>query len=335
MLSISNIRRTPSLVPSEPYDCCLFASGYEERATAVARTVAEASSRTVVWAFKDHLQAGHRVANDEYLRTLSTEFVSLDGNDDDAADRAARSLLSGGLTQSGGKILVDISSMTRCWYGAVIRALMDASSLSRLEVTFAYTPGAYRPPPETRPLNEIVGPVLGFAGLAFPDAPSALLMGLGYEPGRAMGVLAEIDPTVTLCLYADPGTDERFVGDVMKANGDLVRAVDPTEWGKYPLHDPFLTFHLLDAACNALGRQGQIVLTNNGPKLFGLLCFLVATRYRDVSVWRISSGKAGEPVDRAPLGDPHALTTTWSTPMPHAHDQWEDPALESAGEVLV
>ena len=68
MLSISNIRRTPSLVPSEPYDCCLFASGYEERATAVARTVVEASSRTVVWAFKDHLQAGHRVANDEYLR---------------------------------------------------------------------------------------------------------------------------------------------------------------------------------------------------------------------------------------------------------------------------
>ncbi|MCE2399132.1 MAG: hypothetical protein J4F34_08935 [Gemmatimonadetes bacterium] len=335
MLSISNIRRTPSLGPSESYDCCLFASGYEARATAVAKEVAKASSRKVVWAFKDHLQAGHRVANDEYFRTLSADFVSLNANDDDAADRAARSLLSGGLPQSGGKILVDISSMTRCWYAAVIRALMGASSLSRLEVTFAYMPGAYRPPPETRSLNEIVGPVHGFAGLAFPDASSALLMGLGYEPGRAMGVLAEIDPTATLCLYADPGADERFIDDVMKANEDLARAVDPRTWGKYPLHDPFVTFHVLDAACNALGRQHQVVLTSNGPKLFGLLCFLVATRYRDVSVWRISSGEAGEPVDRASSGNLHALTTIWSTPMPHAHDRWEDPALESASEVLV
>jgi hypothetical protein len=136
-------------------------------------------------------------------------------------------------------------------------------------------------------------------------------MGLGFEPGRAMGAYTEIDPSSTRCFFAHPGVDPRFRDDVFKANRDLAKQISSHEWVAYPLSDPLLSFHLLNSACNALSRYGQVILTNNGPKLFGLLCFLAAARHPSASVWRISTGKAGEPVDCEPAGDPFMVTTSW------------------------
>ena len=98
---------------------------------------------------------------------------------------------------------------------------------------------------------------------------------------------------------------------MFKANTDLAKEIPHRDWVGYPLCDPFLSFHLLNSACNALSRLGQVVLTNNGPKLFGLLCFLVAARQPTASVWRISSGDAGAPVDCEPARDPYLVTTSW------------------------
>lgn len=329
MLHLARIERAGSLETAR-FDHCLFAAGYEERATSVARSSDLGDAQWTVWAFSEHRSAGHRRVNDKYFTSKGAATTTIPGDDTDAADSAASTFLNAAV-KSGGRILVDVSSMTRCWYGAVIRALQQVESTHDVEITFAYQPGAYRPPPSQRVINAIVGPVRGFSGFALPDAPSTLLLGLGYEPGRAMGVHAEIDPTRTICFYANPGTDPRFVEDVFRANQDLKKAAPLFPWTGYPLQDPFYTFHLVDSSCNALRRDGNVVLTNNGPKIFGLICFLVATRYPETSVWRISSGYKGTPIDRAPAGPPAGLTTTWTSgTMPEgkpAHDEITQPAL--------
>lgn len=306
MLELSAIRRA---IPPR-FDRCLFASGYERRARHAATPTLIRSAEIVVWGFEEHPTAIARVDNDAHFGTMGAEPIVFSGNDDDAADARSEAFLA----VSGHEephLLVDISCMTRAWYGALVRTLMRWDGHNHLHVTFSYTYGAYRKPPAKRPLNEIVVPVRGFTGFALPDAPSVLLMGLGFEPGRAMGAFTEIDPTSTRCFYAHPGVDPRFRDDVVRANRDLANHVPSQEWVAYPLFDAFLSFHLLNAACNALSRRGQVILTNNGPKLFGLLCFLAAARHRSASVWRISSGASGEPTDCDAAGGPVFVTTSW------------------------
>lgn len=306
MLELSAIRRA---IPPR-FDKCVFASGYERRARHAATRGLIGSAEIVVWGFQEHPTAIARVDNDAHFEALGAEPIVLSGNDDDRADELSEAFLAVA-GQEEPHLLVDISCMTRAWYGALVRTLMRWEGHDCLHVTFAYTPGAYRAPPTERPLNEIVVPVRGFTGFALPDSPSVLLMGLGFEPGRAMGAFTEIDPTSTRCFYAHPGVDPKFRDDVFRANRDLANQVPSQDWVAYPLSDAFLSFHLLSAACNALSRRGQVILTNNGPKLFGLLCFLAAARQPSASVWRISSGASGEPVDCEAASDPVFVTTSW------------------------
>jgi hypothetical protein len=306
MLELSAIRRA---IPPR-FDRCLFASGYERRARHAANPRVIGSAEVVAWGFKEHPDVLARPDNDSHFRALGTEPTVFSGNDDDMADELSETFLHV-RDQDEPHVLVDISCMTRAWYGALVRTLMRWDEHERVHVTFAYTPGVYRPPPAARPLNEIVGPVRGFTGFALPDAPSVLLLGLGFEPGRAMGAFTEIDPSSTRCFLAHPGVDSRFRDDVFKANRDLANHIPMQDWIAYPLSDPFLGFHLLNSACNALSRRGQVILTNNGPKLFGLLCFLAAARHPSASVWRISTGESGEPVDCEAAGDPYMVTTSW------------------------
>jgi hypothetical protein len=56
----------------------------------------------------------------------------------------------------------------------------------------------------------------------------------------------------------------------------------------------------------------RVVLASLGPKLYGLLCFLLATRFNDISVWRVSAGVFGQPRDaHADIDKVVVVSTIW------------------------
>src|SRR4029450_13259183 len=96
--------------------------------------------------------------------------------------------------------------------------------------------GVCRPPSEY-PANRVVAPVAGFAGNTLPDRPTALILGLGYEKDRAIGLKDHLDPQLTILFYADPANDPRYVPQVLTVNGDLVREVGEDCLFTYPFSD--------------------------------------------------------------------------------------------------
>jgi len=158
-----------------------------------------------------------------------------------------------------------------------------------------------------------MGPVQGFAGLSFPHRATALVVGLGYDPGRALGIHEELDPNVVASFVARPAVDVRYERSTLEANRDFLELVDEALRFEYPILDFLTTFQRLDGICRGLSAEAGTVLVPLGPKIFALASFLVAARQREVSVWRVSAGTRADPVDRAAAGPVVAAGLVWDT----------------------
>jgi hypothetical protein len=219
---------------------------------------------------------------------------------------------------SGGASAFDISSMTRAWHGALVRELWTTECNCALEVFFAYAPAQFRRSAQKSWPNEFVEPAHGFAALSTPDLPVAAVIGLGSERERALGLQQWLDPSRTMLLVPNSGAGDRFHAEVRKSNRDLL-ARTPHEWVfPYSPFEPAATFSMLASIVDGLRSSYRVVLASLGPKIFGLLCFLLATKFDDVSVWRVSSGVHAHPRDaHADLEHLTVVSTIWESSGAH------------------
>ena len=191
--------------------------------------------------------------------------------------------------------------MTRSWYAGALEALGSVQNKKRVECVFSYSPAKFTSPREATP-NSLVGPLPGFCGLDVPDKPSALIIGLGYERDRALGLFQYVDPAIAFAFYTDPVLDPQF-RDVVKANNTTLLNILPKEnIYTHPLSDLQRTGDLLLSLCSALRDDYRIILAPLGVKPFSLICLLLASRFRNIDVWRVSPGTKSPPQEREALG---------------------------------
>lgn len=274
----------------------LAACGYEHRASALLPKISDTVKHRCVLAFKEHHDAFHRRRNDKKFEERGFISISTTGNSSVEVGEAVKKGLDL-QKESGGALVFDISSMTRAWQGAIIQVLMTQTVEQELETYFVYVPRRFDKPPEQDCANEIVGPVQGFAALAPPDLPIALLLSLGYERTKALGLMEILDPGQTVLLVAKSSENDPFYPNVIKNNREILRRVNDRWVFPYPLAHPATTFRILESICTGLGLSYRVVLAPMGPKLFALLCFLMAARHSAMSVWRMSTGLHAEPKD--------------------------------------
>ncbi len=295
-------------------DLVLVASGYESRSRFIAELTKDsinAKPQKHAWAFVEHAETETRKANDRLLKSLDYRSTSLK----ESALNAASSLFIEDIGQLQSKplrVLIDISSMTRAWYGGIVRALIRLQHSNTIVTRFVYVPAEYSDPPPSYPPNEVLAPVAGFTSLSLPDKPTALIIGLGYDPDRALGLNDHLDPEMTLLFHADPGSDPRYAQKVVEVNKDLIEIVRPDRLFSYPLHDSVAIYKLLESASRGLLRDWRLVLCSLGPKPFGLMCFLLAAYYEQISIWRVSAGAREAPIDRKPKANPILLDVEWA-----------------------
>jgi hypothetical protein len=295
-----------------PADCGLVvaASGYETRARHVAEALGAVGALRVSVGFDEHKDAEARKKNDEVFLALGYEPRLASGGD----GQALHSLLSGHLShqrEEGASALVDISSMTRPWCGAMVRALMESKSKTGFRMYFAYSPAQESQEKRPYPASEVAGPVPGFMALAPPDRPTALVVGLGFDGDRALGLCDLVDPARVSAFLTGPGLVPDSESRVRRENAEILKRVRAEDIVLYPLRQPDLALCLLDSVCGALCRDYRVVITSVGPKMFGVICLLVAGRYPDVSVWRVSAGSREPPIDRQPTGEVCGLWADW------------------------
>jgi hypothetical protein len=213
----------------------------------------------------------------------------------------------------GISICIDISSMSRLWIALIVGSLMKSDLRVPLKVDFLYARAKFSKPPDPDGPIVFAGPVSDwYAGWTdAPETPTSLVFGLGYEKDKAVGVTEYLEPS-EVWAFIPTGHEKQYQDEIKRANKTLWGQLPRDHLIEYPVFQPFQCFVSLESLVSGSLRSARPVLVPFGPKTFTLCCLLVATRhYPDVSVWRVSSGAFGSPVDRVEDGTVVGLSVTF------------------------
>lgn len=293
-------------------EALISASGYESRARAIAMDLKKIPRSTVrfAWGFSEYTDDPIRKKNDETFKQLGFMIRVISSSDANSPEEWMSDLLKYNIHKPI-SLVVDISAMSRTWYGGIIKALSKGSHPFPVRTIFAYTPPLWSDNFRTTPANEVLEPMLGYASHALPNKPTALVLGLGMHRERALGLNDYLDPQITFCFYSSPGADPRYEHAVQNANNDLFDIINKDYIFTYDLYDTFGSFIKLESICQGLARNYRVVLTSLGPKIFGLYCLLIQTRLQEVSVWRVSPATRQPPVDHKPNKQKIFVAVDW------------------------
>jgi hypothetical protein len=290
-------RALSSLAAGDAYDGFLCSLGFERRARSIAEHLPRATHSAAI-GFPSQQTLSY-AENAAFFAAAGFERQTLDAHEFHPwVAEWLRSVLATCVGHPC-RVGVDVSSMTRLRIAAVVEAVAQTDGSADLEVDFLYAPEAYHEPSPPADATLTIGPVSSyFAGWSLDlELPLIAIVGVGYELEKAAGAIEYVEPQETV-VFVPEGRDSRFSLKVAEANVGLW-AEGATSPVTYPLNDPFVTLARLDAATAGVLRRGRPLLLPMGPKIFALVCMVVAALHEpDVAVWRVSAGELERPVDR-------------------------------------
>jgi hypothetical protein len=200
------------------------------------------------------------------------------------------------------KILIDYSSMTKIWYATIISILRSLNLAITIEVYFSYSfaKNLIFEGPEP---NVYMGPIKRYYNIDLPNKSTALIMGLGCEPFRAHGIYEYIEAAENFAIYPDESFQKEYSENMIKNNSFIFTNFPSDRKYSYPANN----FRMMDALLRNLYSQlidkYRIILAPMGPKPFSLLALLFYSKFKNLDIWRVSSGISGKPIDRIASGE--------------------------------
>jgi hypothetical protein len=307
---------------AEAQECAqamIVACGYEQRSRGITSLVEKLPPIRTALCFEEFSTILARPSNESFFRQKGFTLETVGSNQ----SQKVQSLFDGVIRASlsnGSALLLDISTMTRSWHGALVRQLRIAEYGAEITTFFAYTPSVFRQPRAGFASNEFVAPVEGFAALTTPEYPVAAIIGLGYEKEEALGLQQLLDPSLTILFKPTAGQNDKYYKHVLANNREILARTPEDCSFDYRLDSPAETLSNFASLVNGLRNTHRVVLASLGPKMFGLMSFLIATQFPEVSVWRVSSGVHGQPRDSvADLKRATILKVVWQPSERLAH----------------
>lgn len=300
-MKLINTRQLPfEELRSHIFDAIISASGYETRARHVASYL-DGSLPTLKRClhFTEVDKSDARIENDIFFEKLGFAPIDASSGDALAPEKLLRGILDS--TSPGRSIVIDITSMTRVWYAAFINVLRRGAGYGNTNCYFTYSPSKYIPPAPLMP-NENIEPLEGFCNLDVPNRPTALVIGLGYERGKALALKNYIDPAHTFAFLTEPAFDAEYLTKIRTNNKELLEDIRADGVIAHPAHDLELTAYLLSSLVDGLVRQHKVILAPLGIKPFTLLCLLLSCSLEGLDVWRVTSGTKAVRHDHVALG---------------------------------
>lgn len=290
------------IVGSTSFDGILCASGYERRSRHLAEGfLGNTYSRRIALCFDDR-PVLDRDANDAFFQSRGFTMLPCGGSGGEVVLDLVMDMISG-RKEKRVSILIDYTSMTTCWYAAILDGLRSATSIGiEVEIVFVYSVAKYSTP-GLAASNAGTWPVPGFGNVSIPGGPTTLIMGLGYERDRALGVHEYLEPYETYLFYTDPAFDVQYTADIVHNNSGLISLLPESHVFRYPASDLKRTGIMLSSLCSGLVDKCRIILVPLGPKPFVLLCLFQSLRMPQLEVWRVTGGATEEPALREPSGD--------------------------------
>lgn len=284
------------------FDIAIFACGYEARSTFISKEIDGEIGTLAVLDYKSFDEGSYNT-NSEYFEQLSNvERIDVSGQKDARCAIVAliAKIASESSQAKATNVLFDISSCSR---STLAQSLLALASLP-VVVTFVYAVSEWFEPPVDEPASSFSEPVLGdLAGWSDNlTSPPCAIVGLGFEPGRALGTIDYLEvPEVR--LFLPDGPDSRFKAAVTDANGLLLDEIGERTI-PYDVRDPSDIHQKLFSLISGLIPHFRPIIIPFGPKIFAVVSMLLAVRsFSSLCIWRTSSGNDSLPKDRDASGE--------------------------------
>ena len=203
-------------------------------------------------------------------------------------------------------VLIDLSCLARQHIGALFAAVKQLAKLGPVDLQIAYSMARFVKPPLawSTAIRRIAPVNKDFAGwTASPDNPIELVVGLGYEKGKAIGAAEYLEPGDTW-LFIPNSPEEKYLKEVQVQNKELLQERQ-TKQLDYDVLSPVDAYHSLLSLVRGMTKVARPILLPFGPKVFFGLSLLVAMIIEEAAVWFVD----GENTASSDMGQPslHAV----------------------------
>ncbi|MDQ8732445.1 hypothetical protein [Bradyrhizobium sp. LHD-71] len=290
------------------FDVFINSIGYEERAAALVRAGRVSADCFISLSFEEN-EVLSFAENKKVMDRMSALIVT------DVSDffrTKFRSLIFEKYTIASRSLSVgiDVSSMNRTM-SALALSTMFACKDYIGEFEILYVPAKFSEPTLTfTPIDQVGAVTPELSGFdSEPALPVALILGLGYEYGTAVGLINQLEPNFTLCLRATGG-DEKYAEAVRAANLQFDFNPYNVEITEYELFDVKAAYEHIENIVYSLVTSYRVVLVPMGPKILAALLVLISLKYFGrVAVWRVARpGQAGQVIPEKAYMGAHVRT---------------------------
>lgn len=270
------------------YDLAIFASGYEERCSAIPQLLNPSKMvNVVVLGFTEENTDEQRLLNDNYFTTTWVEKITLSSsNDDREIYNILNTVFNNAYNKRAIHILVDYSSMSRLWYAGVLNWAKFFSKVDEIRIDMLYAPGVHREKISPMVINDILS-IPGCEGSATSLFQSIAVFGLGFDSYAALCVLDRIEPDCYYTFLASPTIFPDYPEIVLRKNDDLIRSAKNTL--SLPLFSVEQTYNALGEIVSLHKDEADIIFVPMGPKPHVLASVLLAMKFREITCLRVSS----------------------------------------------
>ncbi|MGJ7902131.1 hypothetical protein [Lysobacter sp. 1R34A] len=202
------------------------------------------------------------------------------------------------------KVFIDVTCMPRVDMGMIFQEIRAAAARNALDldITVGYVLGEFSPPPVDLQFNEYIRPITpSFAGWpVLASAPTTLVVGLGYERGKADGACEYFDSSESW-IFSPQSPIAEYDNAVYENNRQIVdRSSRQGRLIGYQVDRPSETFGKLGALISDQVAKANPVILPFGPKVFFAMSLLIAFVYREVGVWHATGDNGFPEIDHTP-----------------------------------
>jgi hypothetical protein len=301
-----------SQVIESDYNLTIVASGYEPRCVHLVHTLKNNGKEhttfgdPLIMGFRNVGLPEFRQKNDRHLQEdLGAAIRIIDSELEMASIYRYLNQVS---ISSGDKlsILVDYSSMSRLWYGAILNWIRFTDRWDEVVVDFSYSIGRYSTDVPSMWIEDIIA-VPGFEGNSLYRRQQIVGIGLGFDNVTPFGVLERMEPDLVLPFLAVPGAYTSYSVRAKRLNRKLIQEYGPEgkSW-ELPLRSVQLAFSTIAELLGPYRFESNISLVPLGPKPHVLASLLVSLRFEEIAVLRL----AGERLSHSPVASTGDLILT-------------------------
>jgi hypothetical protein len=294
------------------YDALIGCVGYETRASYAPKTLRVEAKLRLACAFSER----HELAFDTNLQWFRSNQYEVEECDDSECEvwwRKSLARIASSAQDHACRVCVDISSFSRRRLAIIVGGLMKMAATKSVEVDFVYSVAKFTAMPPSESPTVSSGPITSdFAGwFNRPDWPTVLVIGLGYEPEKALGAIEYLEPS-GVWAFVPHGFDAKYDEAVNRANREFWAFVPQERRQFYRVDKPYDCLLALESLVHSGTGYANPIILPFGPKIFSLCCLVTAIMHRPkVAVWRVSSGQLDEAIDRIPNGTIVGLNVTF------------------------